>query len=160
MVSSYINGVPVRASHRGQPTPHAAQHRKFKMNFPHPAAKPTGDQKHAQLVEQTQKWVAQTFFGQVFKQMRSSPFKSKLMDGGRGGEAFQQMADQQMADRMARGAGHKLVDAIVEHIENPHGGGGGPAEPLKPTAPAESSSPAARAERTRVSTVSRELGVG
>lgn len=74
--------------------------------------------KHAALVKQTQKWVAQTFFGQMLKQMRESPFKSDLFSGGRGGQAFAEMYDQELADHMARGAGSKLVNAIVGRIES------------------------------------------
>jgi len=69
----------------------------------------TPEQQHQALVKQTQKWVAQTFYGTIFKQMRESPFKDKIMSGGRGGEAFGGMLDQQMADRMAKSSGAKLV---------------------------------------------------
>ena len=72
---------------------------------------------HDQLVKQTQKWVAQTFYGALLKQMRDSPFKVPMFDGGRGGEAFQSLYDQRLADHMARGTGHKLVNAIVSKIE-------------------------------------------
>jgi Rod binding domain-containing protein len=72
---------------------------------------------HAQLVDQTQTWVAQTFFGTLLKQMRDSPFKSELFSGGQGGQAFGGLYDQQMAERMARGAGSKLVNSIVRRIE-------------------------------------------
>ncbi len=72
---------------------------------------------HEKLVKQTQKWVAQTFYGTMLKQMRDSPFKSEIFDGGRGGQAFASMYDQQLADHMSRGAGQKLVNAIVHHIE-------------------------------------------
>lgn len=71
------------------------------------------------LVKQTQKWVAQTFYGQLLRQMRQDPFKSQMMDGGRGGAAFGEMFDQQMADHMTRGAGMKLVNSIVDRIEDP-----------------------------------------
>jgi hypothetical protein len=50
--------------------------------------------RHDALVQQTQKWVAQTFFGPMLKQMRQSPFHSTLLDGGRGGEAFSQLYDK------------------------------------------------------------------
>ncbi len=73
--------------------------------------------RHTQLVTQTQKWVAQTFYGTLLKQMRNSPFKNEMFEGGRGGEAFQSMFDQQLADRMSRSAGGKLVNAIVKKIE-------------------------------------------
>jgi len=72
---------------------------------------------HDQLVTQTQKWVAQTFYGTLLKQVRQSPFHSNLFDGGRGGQAFGSLQDQQMAEHMARGAGQKLVNQIVRRIE-------------------------------------------
>jgi Rod binding domain-containing protein len=75
------------------------------------------DPQHAKLVANTQKWVAQTFYGAMLKQMRNSPFKSELFDGGRGGQAFNEMFDQHMAEHMARGAGSKLVKSIVRKIE-------------------------------------------
>ena len=49
--------------------------------------------------------------------MRNSPFKNKMFEGGEGGAAFNQMFDAQMADRMSKGAGKKLVDSIVNSIE-------------------------------------------
>jgi Rod binding domain-containing protein len=72
---------------------------------------------HDKLVKQTQKWVAQSFFGTILKQMHDSPFKSDMLDGGRGGQAFGSLYDQQLADRMSRGVGHKLVNSIVRKIE-------------------------------------------
>jgi Rod binding domain-containing protein len=81
-----------------------------------PAAQPLADQ-HGRLVEQTRKWVAQTFFGTLMKQMEDSPFKSDLFSGGRGGEAFSSLYHQQLVDRMSRAAGDKLVNAIVRRIE-------------------------------------------
>src|SRR5256885_11897325 len=72
---------------------------------------------HDQLVKQTQKWVAQTFFGTLLKQMEDSPFKSEMFSGGRGGQAFSSLYHQQLAERMSRGAGGKLVNTIVRRIE-------------------------------------------
>jgi Rod binding domain-containing protein len=60
--------------------------------------------------------VAQTFFGTLIKQMRNSPFKSPLFDGGRGGQAFGELYDQRMVDHMSRGVGNKLVGALVRSI--------------------------------------------
>lgn len=79
--------------------------------------KPSKGTKHDQLVEQTQKWVAQSFYGELLKQVRNSPFKSEMFSGGRGGEAFGSLQDQQMSEHMTRGAGKKLVNAIVRKIE-------------------------------------------
>ena len=133
-----LHGIPITPSNKhGRPAHgqahHAAAHRaatphRAASRYAHPRPgghRPTADERHEQLVRQTQKWVAQTFFGQLLKQMRDSPFKSKLFDGGRGGEAFQEMADQRTADSMASGTGHKLVDSIVSRIERSGGGGHG-----------------------------------
>jgi|GEM_PF-1383217 len=72
---------------------------------------------HNELVKQTQKWVAQSFYGTLFKQMRDDPFRSKLFDGGRGGQVFEQMLDDRLADHMTRGTAPKLVNEIVQKIE-------------------------------------------
>ncbi len=69
------------------------------------------------LHKTVEKWVAQTFFGTLLKQMRESPFKSDLFNGGRGGQAFSPLYDQHLAERMAGGSGQKLVRAIVRRIE-------------------------------------------
>jgi hypothetical protein len=81
------------------------------------AAKKRPGDTHERLLQQTEKWVAQTFYGTMLKQMRQGPFKSELFDGGKGGQAFAQLQDQQLADRMAHGAGGKLVKAIVKQID-------------------------------------------
>lgn len=81
---------------------------------------------HDKLVKATRVWVAQTFYGQMLKQMHNSPIKSEdWVTGGRGGEAFQGQLDQQLAQRMAGGhSGDRLVNSIVKRIE---GGGHGSA---------------------------------
>lgn len=62
-------------------------------------------------------FVSQAFFGTLLKQMRESPFRSDLFEGGRGGQAFGSLYDQHLAERMARGAGTKLVNTIVRKLE-------------------------------------------
>ncbi len=73
--------------------------------------------RHEQLRQTAQKWEAQTFYGTMLKQMRESPFKSSLFEGGRGGQAYGAMFDQELANRMASGAGSKLANNIVRSIE-------------------------------------------
>jgi Rod binding domain-containing protein len=106
---------------RSQAHPHhaatAARAQRFGNHLAMVKAAGSGDEKHDELVKQTEKWVSQTFYGELMKQMRNSPFKSKMFSGGRGGEAFGEMFDQKLADKMAKGSGHKLVDAIVSRIE-------------------------------------------
>jgi len=86
------------------------------------------------------KWVAQTFYGTLFKQMRESPFKSKLFDGGRGGQAFAPMLDQHLVDRMASGTDKKLTNAIAKRLMGKRGGASGGVRTAKSGAirPAES----------------------
>jgi Rod binding domain-containing protein len=60
--------------------------------------------------------VSQTFFGTLLRQMRTSPWKDSMFSGGRGGEAFQQMHDQELVNRLGRGAGRRLVDSLVNQI--------------------------------------------
>lgn len=81
------------------------------------AARGGDGNEHDKLVKQTEKWVSQTFYGTLLKQMRQSPFHSDLMDGGNGGKMFASMLDQHLADHMSRHAGGKLVRAVVRKIE-------------------------------------------
>lgn len=79
--------------------------------------KPAVDPANKKLFDTAQKWVGQTFFGTLLKQMHESPFKSELWSGGRGGEAFSTLYDQHLAERMARASGRPLANAIVKHIQ-------------------------------------------
>lgn len=71
----------------------------------------------ARLEAQARQLVSQTFFGTMLKQMRDSPFKSDLFEGGRGGQAFSSLYDQKLVEQMSRGAGKKLVDSIVNRFK-------------------------------------------
>ncbi len=79
---------------------------------------PATKTQHDKLLEQSRKWVAQTFFGTLLKQMRESPFRSGLFDGGRGGQVFGQLYDDKMVDHFAKCSGGKLVKSLVKHLEN------------------------------------------
>jgi hypothetical protein len=76
---------------------------------------------HEKLVHETQRWVAQTFYGTMMKQMHDNPFKASWVDGGRGGQAFQPLLDQHMIDHMAKSSSKKLVNSIVKRIEGKRG---------------------------------------
>ncbi len=82
-------------------------------------ARKAAETKDSRLRHAAKSLVAQTFYGQMLKQMRESPFKSELFEGGRGGQAFNSMLDGMLAARMTRGAGGKLVDAIVRSVDGP-----------------------------------------
>jgi len=72
---------------------------------------------HDPLTKEAQKLVSQTFYGTLMKQARNSPFKSDLMDGGRGGEAFGEMLDEHLADHMSKSTGSKLVHSLVSKMQ-------------------------------------------
>jgi Rod binding domain-containing protein len=78
---------------------------------------PAGDAQTERLTKEAERWVSQTFFGTLLKQMHESPFKSDWLSGGRGGEAFSPLYDQHLADRMARASGRQLVNSIVKQIQ-------------------------------------------
>lgn len=127
---SGATALPMAHHHSKSPT---VKPTKFGDHYAMVKAKGTGDEEHQELVNQTKKWVAQTFYGELMKQMRNSPFKSKMLSGGRGGEAFGEMFDQKLAEKMANGSGRKLVDAIVNSVEakKAYGGGAGHAKAPK-----------------------------
>jgi Rod binding domain-containing protein len=79
--------------------------------------KPPVDSGDGKLFKTAQKWVSQTFFGTLLKQMHDSPFKSDLFSGGRGAQAFSPLYDQHLAERMARSSGRPLANSIVKHIQ-------------------------------------------
>jgi Rod binding domain-containing protein len=106
-----------------------------------PGSKEVPQTQHEKLVEQTQKWVAQTFYGAMLKQMRNSPFKSEIFDGGRGGEAFSTLFDQNLADHMAKGSNNQLVNRIVKQIER-HQAARQRQNPSSPSSPHAGVSPA------------------
>jgi Rod binding domain-containing protein len=89
--------------------------------------------------ETARKWVAQTFYGAMLKQMRESPFKSEIFSGGRGGQAFATMLDQHLADHMSRSAGSKLVNAIARKLQAKAGyakqAGSSRTSPIPPAGP-------------------------
>ena len=66
---------------------------------------------------QTRKWVAMSFFEPMLEQMRNSPFRSDLFDGGSAGKAFESMYDERLSEKMASDASDTLVQSIVRKIE-------------------------------------------
>ena len=82
----------------------------------HPHKKEALDPKDP-LTQQAQKLVAQTFYGTLMKQARQDPFKSEMMDGGRGGAACGEMLDEHLADHMSKGTGSKLVHSLVNKMQ-------------------------------------------
>jgi len=72
---------------------------------------------HDKVTETARKLVAQTFYGTLLKQMRNSPFKSELFEGGRGGQAFSPLLDQHLAEHMTRATDNHLVNAIARKLE-------------------------------------------
>ena len=68
------------------------------------------------VTETAQRWVAQTFYGTLMRQMRNSPFKSDLFEGGRGGQAIAPLLDQRLIDSMSKGTAKRLTGAIARKL--------------------------------------------
>lgn len=75
-------------------------------------AQTVADKRQTELTQQAQKLVSQTFFGTMLKQMRSSPFKSELFSGGRGGEMFTSLLDQHLSERLTHGSASNWCRAL------------------------------------------------
>jgi Rod binding domain-containing protein len=73
--------------------------------------------RHDQLIQQTRKWVAVSFFEPMLNEMRKDPFHSDLFDGGNAGKAFASMFDERLSEKMSSGASDVLVQSIVRKIE-------------------------------------------
>jgi Rod binding domain-containing protein len=86
-----------------------------------PAEVPAGTDpaaaRHNELTRQAEQWVGQTFYGVLLKQMRESPFRSDLFEGGRGGQAYGPLYDQKLIEHMSRGTSHSLVKSLVRKLE-------------------------------------------
>lgn len=79
--------------------------------------KPEGD---AELREQAELLLGHALFLPLIKQMRNDPFKSELMHGGFGEDAFTNQFDQLIAERMAKRVDYPLTDAIERTISLRH----------------------------------------
>lgn len=73
-------------------------------------------EKDKELRQKAQILVNQFFVGTMLKQMRNSPFKNEMFSGGKGGEAFQGMFDQRLAEHSGDRVAKSLVDALVKGL--------------------------------------------
>lgn len=72
-----------------------------------------------QLRPVAREFVAQTFFLPLMRQVRETAFTSetsKMLNGGRGGDAFRSMLDEVRARNLANGPGSDLAEAIVRKL--------------------------------------------
>jgi Rod binding domain-containing protein len=81
----------------------------------HPGRGPLSQ--HDKLVIQARKWVAMSFFEPMLDEMRKSPFRSDMFEGGTAGKAFESLFDERLSERMASDATDTLVKSIVRKIE-------------------------------------------
>lgn len=65
-----------------------------------------------ELKEAFQKFVAGTFYKQMFKAMREGQNKPAYFHGGQAEEMFQAQLDQQISEDLATGAGSSLADTL------------------------------------------------
>lgn len=75
------------------------------------------DARRAAMKQQMEQLLSSTFFGQVFKLMRSSPLRTNLSGGSSGEQAFGALMDSELGQRMARKAAGRLADVLVRRME-------------------------------------------
>ncbi len=71
---------------------------------------------HDEAQKAAQQIVGYALYMPMLKQMRNDPFKSDLMHGGFGEDAFANQFDQLIADRLAERSNHGLADAMVRRM--------------------------------------------
>ena len=75
-------------------------------------AKPTGTEK--ELREKFTQFVGETFYGQMFKAMRSTVGKPAYFYGGRAEEVFQSQLDQTMAQELTKSTASTFAEPMFE----------------------------------------------
>ena len=65
--------------------------------------------------------VNKMFVGTMLKSMRASPFKDATMSGGKAGDAYAGLFDQNLAEHAGGGIGTKLVDTLVKQFKTSRG---------------------------------------
>jgi len=62
-------------------------------------------------------FVGNVFYGQIFKQMQQSTFKTKYMSGGRGEEAFSGQLSMEIAKRLGQSTKNPVTTKIYNTME-------------------------------------------
>jgi hypothetical protein len=81
------------------------------------AAKAGEDVKATRTRETFDKFVGETFFGQMLKALRSTVDKPAYFHGGRGEEVFQTQLDQMLAERMSKATAHTFTGPMFEQFK-------------------------------------------
>lgn len=76
-----------------------------------------------ELREAAEQLVGLAFVTPMMKMMRDEPFKTDLFHGGIGEEMFAAQLDEHLAERMSRGMGLPVVDAVYERFAGRIGDG-------------------------------------
>lgn len=75
---------------------------------------PLSEEKQVALEKSSAMLVNQFFMGSMLKQMRDSPFKSDLFNGGKGGDAYAGLFDQHLAEHAGSSIAKSLVKSMVK----------------------------------------------
>ena len=79
-------------------------------------AQPTYEQRVRGVARQ---FVSQSFYMPLLRELRENPLQtetSKMLSGGRGGEAFGAMLDEHRAKHLAKSTDGPIVDALVKRM--------------------------------------------
>ncbi len=79
------------------------------------AAAPSGGRENLRQV--VGEFVGNIFYGTMLRQMQSSKFKTKYLNGGRGEEIFQGQLGMELAKRLGRSVSNPAANKLFESIE-------------------------------------------
>lgn len=77
---------------------------------------PGGQTRSERIAETARTWVGQTFFGLLLSEMRRTVPKGGMFSGGRAEEAFQQMADQTLAEELAKRTDIPITQGLIRQL--------------------------------------------
>lgn len=92
----------------------AAQQRT--TSLPAAANQPKDQAEYAATQQAAKKFVNQTFFGTLMREMRKSASTDHEMSGGHGEEIMGPELDQALVDRMSKAQNFKLSDAVANQL--------------------------------------------
>ena len=75
-----------------------------------------GDADYAATRQAARKFVNETFFGTLMREMRKSANTDHELNGGRGEEIMGPELDQALVDRMSKAQNFKLTDSVADQL--------------------------------------------
>ncbi len=89
---------------------------KMEMETETLSRRPGGQTRSERIAETARMWVGKTFFGLLLSEMRRTVPKDGMFSGGRAEEVFQQMADQTLAEELAKRTDIPITQGLIRQL--------------------------------------------